>query len=363
MSRRSQVIQILPFGPVEPAELAYAAEIVRERFRCRAEVLPVIPLPASSWRPARCQYDADVLLECLFDRLPVDVMRLVGITEADLFADSRNFVFGYAHMRDRVAVFSTHRLREGYWGRPHDRDLLCSRIEKALVHELGHTFHAPHCEEPRCVMHQVEFLWQLDDLDFEYCARCERNVHTIVARGVDAPEVLFELAGSYMRRRRFSRAAATYAEAARRDPSNAHYHNDHGVALLALGDRAGAAQAFERAIRLAPQSPHAYYNLGILSRERADHRAADHFFAEALERDRDPLSALRYLGVLHQDYFGDAHRARRYFLRYRALGGAEPDVLRRLRQLMGEGEGRESAEESSLPAMIFASESSPMSPL
>lgn len=325
-----QVIQVVPFGPVSPADLTFIASTIASLFRCRCDVAAPTPLPDHAFRPARRQYDADVLLDVLFDRLGLDVLRVVGVTESDLYADGRNFVFGYAHMRDRVAVFSTLRLREAYWGRAEDDGLYRSRIEKALVHELGHTFHSPHCEQPACVMHEVEFLWQLDELPLTYCTACELKIHRVASRSVRAADSLFELAGSYMRRRRFVRAAATYASAVAAAPHNAHYHNDHGVALLALGDRAGASAAFQRALRLAPDAPHAYYNLGIVSRERGDVSAADHFFREALRRDEDRRAAHRYLGILHQDHFADPLRARYHLERYVALGGDDPEVMRRL---------------------------------
>jgi archaemetzincin len=342
------VIQILPLGPVSRADLDGVSRAIETRFRCRAEILPTVLLPAHAWRAERTQYDADVLLEYLFDRLPLNVMRLVGLTEADLFADGRNFVFGYAHMRDRVAVFSTRRLRESYWGRDDQETLYRARIDKALVHELGHTFHVPHCEESRCVMHQVEFLWQLDELDLAYCPTCEGSVHAVAALGVSSSTAIFELAGSYMRRRRFERAAATYAEAAAREPTNAHYHNDHGVALLAVGNREAAASAFERAVRLAPASPHGYYNLGIVSRERGDTSNADRYFSHALSLDGDRLAALRYLGILHDDYFRDVERAQKFYHRYRAAGGTDLEVARRLRLLERQAPGAEISLEMSL---------------
>ncbi len=313
------MIQVLPLGQVAREELAVVSAAIRSRFASRCEILPAVPLPADAWHPLRAQYDSDAILEHLFDRLPVDVMRIIGVTNADLFAEGRNFVFGYAHMRDRVAVFSTLRLRERWWGRADDLALLRSRIDKALTHEIGHTFHVPHCPRARCVMHQVEFLWQLDELDPQYCPSCEHRVQAVARRGVDGAEALFELAGSYMRRRRFARAAAAYAAAVERDPANPHFWNDHGVALLALGDRGAAARSFRKAVELAPGFPHAWYNLGIVSRERGDTRTADYFFQEAVRRDEDPRAAYRYLATLYRDYFHDPDRAAAYLERYRAM--------------------------------------------
>jgi archaemetzincin len=329
-----RVIQILPIGPVAREDLAAAAATTRAIFGVEAVIMPEIPVPGSALRPERMQHDADALLDVLFDRLSLDVCRIVGVTEVDLYAEGRNFVFGYAHMRDRVAIFSTCRLRDSFWGRAEDREAYGQRIDKALIHELGHTFHAPHCSEEQCVMRQVEHLWQLDELAASLCTSCHERISVVAARGVSSPDALFELAGSYMRRRRYPRAVSAYGAACALDPANPHYVNDLGVALLAVGERASAARTFERAIELAPELPHAYYNLGIVHREAGDVRAADRCFGEALVRDPDIRQAHRYLGILHQDYFQDSSRARAYLERYVALGGEDLEVARRLRQIL-----------------------------
>ena len=322
---RPRIVQIVPLGPVPYHALVAAAVTVRARFDCQPVIVAPISVPAEARRPDRRQLDADLLLDLLFDRLTLDTCRIIGLTAEDAFAEGRNFVFGYAHMRDRVAMVSTARLN------------VQAHLEKAIVHELGHTFHAPHCPEPRCVMRQVEHLWQLDKLDSDLCASCAVRVRAVVRRSIDSADALFELAGSYMRRRRHAKAATAYRAAGERDPRNPHVANDLGVALLALGERAAALDAFQRAIALDPTYPHAYYNLGILFRERGDVGAADGLFAAALERDVDARSAHRYLGILHQDYFQDPPRARAYLERYVALGGTDGEVRRRLHQLSRRG--------------------------
>jgi archaemetzincin len=316
-----RVVHLITLGRVPRDHLHAVAAVVHDRFGARTAIGPAVQPPAGAWNAGRLQFDADFILDSLFDRLGLDVFRIVGLTGADLYADERNYVFGYAHMRDRVAVVSTARL------------LTLGHLEKAVVHELGHTFHAPHCTATRCVMRQVEHLWQLDDLDDRYCAGCAARIDDVARRPVDGAESFFELAGSYMRRQRFAHAVAAFGAACERDPANAHYANDLGVAHLALGERAPAAGAFERAIALAPELPHAYYNLGIIFRERGDIPMADALFGAALARDADLRAGHRYLGILHQDYFQDPPRARAHLERYVALGGADVEVRRRLSQL------------------------------
>ena len=88
-----------------------------------------------------------------------------------------------------------------------------SRLEKAIVHELGHTYQAPHCPERDCVMRQVQSLSQLDELPADLCPSCETRIANVANRGVHHPDGLIELAGSYLRRRRYGRAIAAYSAA------------------------------------------------------------------------------------------------------------------------------------------------------
>lgn len=317
----SRIVQIVPLGPVPPHTVTAAATTIRERFGLQPVIGGIEPVPLAARRADRAQVDADAILDALFDLVSPEVCRVLGVTAEDAFAQGRNFVFGYAHMRDRVAMVSLARLTR------------LDHVDKAIVHELGHTFHAPHCCEHRCVMRQVEHLWQLDGLDSRFCAGCAARVTRVAARGLETAECLFELAGSCMRRRRHVRAVDAYLAACDLDPANPHYLNDLGVAYLALGERPAASQAFQRVIDLAPDFPQAYYNLGILFRERGDIGTADSLFSAALERDADTCSAHRYLGILHQDYFQDPPRARAHLERYVALGGTDIEVRRRLRLL------------------------------
>jgi archaemetzincin len=332
---RSRVV-VAPLGAVAAAELRHVADLIHRVFGVTTEIARSEPMPARAHRPDRCQYDADLLLDHLFERLTEDTLRLVGVTELDMFADGRNFVFGYAHMRDRVAVYSLCRLREEFWGRASDPPRLRERVLKAVVHELGHTFNTPHCDNPRCVMHQVEHLAQLDALPAGYCSRCASRVRLGLAVPLDGAEALFERASSLMRRRRFAKAVSIYGAAIVRAPHNPSYHNDLGVALLALGDRAAAGQSFTRALELKPDYPHPYYNLGIVARENGEIEQADEYFSEALRREADVRAGHRYLGLLHHDFFHDPVRAVFHLRRYAEMGGNEREVLARLAGLASE---------------------------
>src|SRR5450432_1453248 len=99
-----RIVQIVPLGAVPYQPLVAAAVTIRERFECQPVIVAPVAIPAETRRSERRQLDADLLLELLFDRLTLDTCRIIGITAEDTFAEGLNFVFGYAHMRDRVAM-------------------------------------------------------------------------------------------------------------------------------------------------------------------------------------------------------------------------------------------------------------------
>jgi archaemetzincin len=318
-------VAVQPLGGIAPSEVAFVVEVVGTLLGARCIVLPETALPPETWDAARRQYDADRLLDLLFARLPDGAMRIMGVLDADMFAAGRTFVFGYAHLRDGVGVYSVARLREEWYGRATDEALLRSRSYRALAHELGHT----HCEAAVCVMRAVSHVESLDALAPGYCDACMRRVRRGITVAPSSAEGRFQRAGALLRRRQADRAVIAYREATERAPLEARYHNDYGVALLALGDRESARSAFHRAAELSTDFPHPFYNLGILCREEGGAAAAEQCFAEGLARDVDPVSAHRYLGKLYDELFGDPARARKHYIAYLELGGAEADIIAR----------------------------------
>lgn len=322
-------VAIQPLGPVPEGEIAFLEEVVSTLLGARSIVLPPAEVGSSHYDGARRQYDADRLLDLLFARLPDDAMRVMGVLDADMFAAGRTFVFGYAHLRDGIGVYSLARLREEWYQRAPDEGRLHSRVYRAVAHELGHTFGNPHCEAPGCVMAAVSHVESLDALGPSYCEECLRRVRRGLTVAPSSAEGRFQRAGALLRRKLPERAAAAYREAALKAPLEPRYHNDLGVALLGLGARAEARAAFHRAADLAADFPHPFYNLGILCREEGRVDEAEQCFAQGLARDADRVNAHRYLGKLYDELFSDAERARRHYLAYLELGGAEAEIVAR----------------------------------
>jgi archaemetzincin len=254
VERAAAPVAIVPLGKVARATLRMFEQILEEVFAAPSVVLPSVALAEDALAEARGQYDADVLLDELFARLPERCLRVIGVTEADLYIHGRTFVFGYAHLSDGMAICSVERLRESYYGRADDPARFSARLRRAAVHELGHTFGVPHCERRECVMHPVTFVETLDALPERYCGTCLAPVveglaiEPWSARGRRARGL------AHFRRRDFRRAAHELSHAARCSPLDATLQHELCAAWAGAGELERARQALVRAIELWPES-------------------------------------------------------------------------------------------------------------
>ena len=325
--RKLLTIAVVPLGPVASAELDFAEATIASRFGVKTLRLPETAIPRSMFRADRGQWDADRLLELLFDMLPDNCQRIIGVLATDMFAAGRTFVFGYGHLRDGMAVYSTARFCEEWYGRPADLAKQQSRSLRCIVHELGHTFGNPHCEACDCIMRAVSGLEALDALSETYCTSCAARVAKALQLKPGSAEDAFIRAGALLRRRRLAKAVKSYLIATEKAPLEPRYWNDLGVASLSIGDSHRAKLAFERAVELAAAFPHPYYNLGILSHRESGADSAEAYLNQGLSRDTNPVAAHRYLGRLYEELFGDRARAFEHYAAYVDMGGTEHEVI------------------------------------
>jgi archaemetzincin len=152
-----------------------ALELVRDRVAAQFAV-PVreIGLPAADFAfdPRRGQYSSIAVLEMLLGQAPEDACKLLALTGRDLFIPVLTFVYGQAQFGGRVAVVSTARLRQEFYGMPGNRAAFLERTAKEGLHEAGHTFGLVHCADRSCVMSLATNIRQLDFKKAEFCALC-----------------------------------------------------------------------------------------------------------------------------------------------------------------------------------------------
>ena len=133
---------------------------------------------ASAFEASRGQYFSTRLV---FDLLTYaggfPHAKVLGITAVDLFIPILTFVFGEAQLGGQVALVSTHRLRQEFYGLPEDRGIFLERVEKEALHELGHTYGLVHCHQPGCVMGFSNAVEKVDLKTNTYCPECRSAAH------------------------------------------------------------------------------------------------------------------------------------------------------------------------------------------
>jgi archaemetzincin len=134
--------------------------------------------PDYAFEPRRNQYYAKAIIERLLSRLPADCDKMIGVTDVDLCTPILTFVYGEAQLDGRVAVVSTHRLRQEFYRLPGSHEVLVRRLLTECLHELGHCFGLVHCSDFRCAMFFSSTILNIDDKQCRFCVKCQKYFST-----------------------------------------------------------------------------------------------------------------------------------------------------------------------------------------
>jgi archaemetzincin len=128
--------------------------------------------PQFAYNDTRCQYNSKLILKRLLQRNLRGTLRLIGVTPMDLYVPILKFVFGLAQIEGKCSIISLHRLYPRFYDQPSNPDLLLARVEKTVLHELGHTFGITHCRDRRCVMYSSVRIEDTDVKQPDFCPTC-----------------------------------------------------------------------------------------------------------------------------------------------------------------------------------------------
>lgn len=142
----------------------------------------VLPGVEFAFDPGRRQFRSTDVLEMLVRHCPADALKLLAITERDLFVPVLTFVFGQAQLAGRVAVVSLARLRQEFYGLAPNAEVFLERAAKEALHETGHTFGLVHCADRSCAMSLATNVRHIDEKQAAWCAACAAQLQR--ARGI-----------------------------------------------------------------------------------------------------------------------------------------------------------------------------------
>ncbi|MBI5543824.1 MAG: hypothetical protein HY901_08060 [Deltaproteobacteria bacterium] len=166
-------VSLQPLGEMDPALVDAASAAISARFAVRVRREPARALPPEAWNPSRKRWRAEKILEAIAREHYEPAWKTVAITAAEIgttrgeVPDRR--VDGLAEVGGAICVISTwsdERLSE-------TSEVLHSRVERLVVHELGHVLGLAHCPSPGCVMRDGRSrVPPAQGSDF--CDRCRR---------------------------------------------------------------------------------------------------------------------------------------------------------------------------------------------
>ncbi len=174
-----KLLSLVPVGNVARSQMEVLAEGLAPALGVACSVSGD-PLDIDfAYDALRGQYHSTAVLKRLRKTFAVESWRLLGVTEVDLFIPILTFVFGEAQLgpaNGSVAVVSTHRLRQEFYGLPADGALCADRLLKESLHEIGHTLGLRHCNDYRCVMSSSPAVENIDLKGAQFCPTCAARV-------------------------------------------------------------------------------------------------------------------------------------------------------------------------------------------
>lgn len=159
-----RLLCLLAIGPVEPALLAWLAGRLEEGLPVRCRIAEPWRLRTEWLDEERGQYASNAIVDALIE---TDTEGWVlALTEADLFAPERRFIFGEATLGGCCALVSLARLREGAPER------FPARLLGEALHEIGHVAGLGHCPVSGCIMVPARAVREIDARGHLFCPRC-----------------------------------------------------------------------------------------------------------------------------------------------------------------------------------------------
>ncbi len=175
--RSMKYLYVKSIGTVEREVTECVAAAVSSLFTLPCRLIEDTTYPLFAFEPRRNQYYAKEIIKHMSTDLPSDCEKMVGITDVDLCTPVLTFVYGEAQLGGTVAIISLKRLRQEFYHLPRNDTVLCERIVKECIHELGHCYGLFHCCNHKCAMCFSSSIVSIDNKESTFCVGCTEFLH------------------------------------------------------------------------------------------------------------------------------------------------------------------------------------------
>lgn len=170
-------IHILCGAELSQQELEQISKTVTSLFHLPVMTERSVLDTANAFDDSRGQYHSTILIGQILTTRQTVHDKWIAIVDVDLYIPVLTFVFGEAQFDGPVAIVSTQRLKNKFYGMQEDENIFIRRLEKEIVHELGHTFGLYHCHQFECVMRSSTYVEEIDLKLTALCSSCTTLLH------------------------------------------------------------------------------------------------------------------------------------------------------------------------------------------
>jgi archaemetzincin len=176
LTSKTKEISIVVIGDFPKNDVVFVQNNLKKFYNCKVNILPRIDVPVECKIKGLSKYSSVKIVKLLNTKFNNTNGKVVALTQLDICTNRRlngktfkNWgVIGLSLLGTKSCVVSNKRMRTNYYG----------KLEKVVIHEIGHTLGVPHCNHnKKCVMNDAKGKGStIDNESIWMCDNCRKKI-------------------------------------------------------------------------------------------------------------------------------------------------------------------------------------------